>query len=112
MRALIFASLLLSACASARRGENVAGPVQLNDSAKQGQVLFMRHCNQCHPNGEAGTGTSINNKPVPHAAMRLQVRQGVLGIMPKFSEAELSSPDLDRILDYLDVLASRKSAAD
>jgi mono/diheme cytochrome c family protein len=107
MRTFAIAAVLLSACASARRGEPVAGPLQLDDRARQGEIAFMHYCNQCHPGGEAGTGTSINNKPVPHVAMRLQVRQGVLGIMPKFSDAELPDHELDLILDYLDALASR-----
>jgi mono/diheme cytochrome c family protein len=110
MRPLLLTIFLLcvGACASARRGEPVAGPLQLNAEAQRGQVLFMRHCNQCHPNGEAGIGTAINNKSVPHPVMRLQVRNGVLGSMPKFPESVLADADVDRILAYTDALESQK----
>jgi mono/diheme cytochrome c family protein len=104
MRALWLSLLLVVGCASARRGETVVGPVQLNANQREGQVLFMHNCNQCHPGGQAGVGTSINNKPVPRVAEKLQIRQGVLGIMPKFSDEDLSDREVDRILDYLDEL--------
>ena len=32
---------------------------------KQGQVLFMRECNGCHPGGAGGLGPGIANKPLP-----------------------------------------------
>jgi mono/diheme cytochrome c family protein len=96
-------------CASARRGVPVKGPLALNDQARQGQVLFMRHCNQCHPGGEAGVGTAINNKSVPHAVMKLQIRNGVLGSMPKFPDSVISDEDVDRILAYTDALSDHGS---
>jgi mono/diheme cytochrome c family protein len=99
----------LSGCASARRGVPVTGALALNNEAKQGQVLFMRHCNQCHPNGEAGVGTAINNKAVPHPVMKLQIRNGVLGSMPKFPDSVISDEDLERILAFTDVLVDRGS---
>jgi mono/diheme cytochrome c family protein len=109
MRALLLCGLLLTAaCATARRGDPVGGPLQLDANTKHGQILFMRYCNQCHPGGEAGTGTAINNKPVPRAAMKLQIRQGVLGIMPKFPDTEISDGDVEAILDYLSALQSRE----
>lgn len=99
---LVFVSLC--ACGSARRGVPVAGPLQLSAEAKQGEVLFMRHCNQCHPNGEAGVGTAINNKSVPHPVMKLQIRNGVLGSMPSFPESVISDQDVDKILAFTDAL--------
>jgi mono/diheme cytochrome c family protein len=69
----------------------------------------MRHCNQCHPGGEAGVGTAINNKSVPHAVMKLQIRNGVLGSMPKFPDSVISDEDVDRILAYTDALSDHGS---
>jgi mono/diheme cytochrome c family protein len=92
------------ACGSARRGEPIAGPVSLSAREQQGQVLFMHDCNQCHPGGDAATGPAINNKPLPRAVMKLQIRKGVLGTMPAFSEAELSDPQVELILDYMEAL--------
>jgi mono/diheme cytochrome c family protein len=103
-RWLSLSLLSLAACGSARAGVPLAGPLQLSANAQHGQVLFMRHCNQCHPGGEAGIGTAINNKPVPHVAEKLQIREGVLGIMPKFPESVISDGDVDLIIAYLDAL--------
>jgi mono/diheme cytochrome c family protein len=97
--------LLVGGCGEARRGIPVAGPPRLNASAEAGKVLFMKFCHQCHPGGEASTGPALNNKDIPRAVMTLQVREGVLGTMPKFDEDEISDAHLEMILDY--VLALR-----
>jgi mono/diheme cytochrome c family protein len=104
MRVAIVSVLLLTACASGRRGVPLVGPIELSADAQAGKVVFMRQCNQCHPGGEAATGPAINNKSIPRPVMTLQIRQGVLGIMPKFSAKELSDKQLDSLLDYLEVL--------
>jgi mono/diheme cytochrome c family protein len=109
MRTLILAVLLASACGTARRGEPLlAGPIQLSGNAFQGKLLFMKQCNQCHPNGEAATGPSINNKPIPRAVMTLQIRKGVLGTMPKFSEHDLSDQEVGAILDYIEAMRKHR----
>jgi mono/diheme cytochrome c family protein len=105
MRAVWVATLFLGgACASPRRGVPIVGPIELSANAQAGKLLFMRDCNQCHPNGEAATGPAINNKPIPRAVMTLQIRKGVLGTMPKFSENDLSDAQIGQILDYVDAL--------
>jgi mono/diheme cytochrome c family protein len=108
MRALIASaacSMLIAACGSARRGEPLAGPISLSVKEQQGQVLFMHNCNQCHPGGDAATGPAINDKrPIPRAVMKLQIRKGVLGSMPSFSQAELSDEQVELILDYVERL--------
>lgn len=94
-------SLMLTGCGSARRGEPVAGSMPITSSGiKQGQKVFMKHCDQCHPGGEAGLGPAINNKPLPTFLMRFQVRRG-FGAMPAFSERDISEEDLDQVLAYL-----------
>jgi mono/diheme cytochrome c family protein len=97
-------ALLGVACGSSRRGEAVAGPISLSARAQQGQVLFMHQCNQCHPQGDAATGSALNDKPVPRAVMKLQIRKGVLGTMPAFPESELSDAQVELILDYVEAL--------
>ena len=105
MRTLSLGCLIcLAACGSARAGVPLAGPLTLDSNAQHGQIVYMRHCQQCHPGGEAGVGPAINNKSIPAPVMKLQIRQGVLGTMPKFSDAVLADQDIDRILDYLAVL--------
>jgi mono/diheme cytochrome c family protein len=102
--ALGFAVMVLHACGSARRGEPLHEPVRLeSDEQRRGEQVFFRFCHQCHPVGEAGLGPAINDKPVPHAMIKLQVRQG-LGKMPAFSDQQIPGPDLDALVAYLDAL--------
>jgi mono/diheme cytochrome c family protein len=102
---LLLCLLLLQAgCGTARRGEPLAGP--LNVSSEEivlGQKVFMRHCHQCHPGGEAGLGPALNNKPAPGFLMKIQVRKG-LGAMPGFSSAHISKEELDALVRYLKTL--------
>jgi len=104
---LIVGLLALGACASPRRGAPIVGTIQLSDNARRGQLVFMHDCNQCHPIGDTGLGPAINNKPIPRAVMKLQVRTGVLGSMPAFSKQELTEEDLDRVLDYVEALRKK-----
>ena len=53
---------------------------------------------------DSAVGTAINDKPIPRPVMKLQIRQGVLGTMPSFSEKELSDQQVELILDYVDAL--------
>src|SRR4051812_7632137 len=108
MRAAVLTLLLVSACGTARVGVPIAGPLALNDSESKGQLLFMRHCNQCHPNGEGGLGPAINNKPIPRLVMKLQIRKGVLGSMPAFHEGDLSDADVEAVLDYVGALRKHR----
>lgn len=98
--------LFVMGCGSARRGEPIVGPLPLTSAQiRAGQVLFMKHCQQCHPGGEAGLGPALTNKPLPDFLMRIQVRQG-FGAMPAFPEKEVSAEQLDDLLAYLKELRS------
>jgi mono/diheme cytochrome c family protein len=71
-----------------------------NEQVRQGEVLYMAHCQKCHPAGEAGLGPAINSNPAPQFIKRFQMRHG-LGVMPAFSKSELSKSDLRAISKYL-----------
>ena len=99
--ALFFASVIIFSCSS-RRSEPVKQKefVAQTSSEKNGEDKFMQHCQKCHPGGEAGLGPAINSNPAPQFVKRFQMRHG-LGVMPSFTEAEISKEDLRDISDYL-----------
>jgi mono/diheme cytochrome c family protein len=103
---LVTVTLLGAGCASARRSEPIAGPIPLDEKASAGEVVFMRHCNGCHPHGDAGVGPALNNKPLPDAAIKLQIRTGVVGAgtMPPFGPDQISDQEIDEIIAYLTAL--------
>lgn len=76
----------------------------LKGELRQGQIAYMRYCDSCHPGGAAGLGPSLNDKPIPRAAVALQVRQG-LGAMPAFDESVIADPDLDVLTRYVEWLS-------
>lgn len=87
-------------CGSARRGEPFGPPLQLNAQQAQGERVFMRYCNSCHPQGEGGVGPALNNKPLPSPAVKLQVRSGI-GDMPAFPESVIAPEELEALLAYV-----------
>jgi mono/diheme cytochrome c family protein len=93
------ALLGVSAC-STRSHEPRVATLSLTEEQRHGQVLFNKFCHQCHPNGEAGLGPSINSNPAPMAAFRAQVRAG-LGAMPSFPEELIADRDLDQLLAFV-----------
>lgn len=100
--------LSLSYCGTARRGAPMFAPLNTEDPAvAKGEVIFMSHCQKCHPGGTAGLAPSINNKPLPGFLIRYQVRHG-LGMMPAFKKDHLSSEELDNLVAYLKELKSAK----
>lgn len=100
----LVAGAVLALSCSARRSEPLVGPLPLSSpEIAEGRKVFMAHCHQCHPGGEAGLGPALNNKPLPAFAVRIQVRQG-FGAMPAFHRDEISETDLDALLAYLKAL--------
>src|SRR5687768_18211358 len=91
--ALALASALSTGCGSARRAEPLVGPIQLTERQQVGRAVFSQHCYQCHPNGAGGVGPAINDKPLPQALIRTQVRAG-LGAVPGFDEHHISDDEL------------------
>ncbi len=103
---LLLLCALCMACGSGRRSEPLIGPVALTTPEQRaGELVFFRKCHKCHPMGDAGLGPALNNKPLPGAAIRLQVRTGV-GAMPSFNDEQISDRDLDALLAYIDALSA------
>ncbi|MDB6031670.1 MAG: hypothetical protein JWM16_2008 [Verrucomicrobiales bacterium] len=101
---IIAASLLLIGCQNARRGEPLTGhTIPQAANLEQGRKTFFQNCHQCHPNGDAGLGPALNNKPAPRFLIKTQVRAG-LGTMPSFSRDKISPEELDQLVDYLKAL--------
>lgn len=95
------AVLALAACGSARRGEPLIGekPIR-NPTIALGQRVFAANCTQCHPGGERGLGTALNDKPLPAWLVRFQVRNG-LGAMPSFSSDQIGGAELKALSRYV-----------
>jgi mono/diheme cytochrome c family protein len=105
-RLLLFCALglLVIGCRSIRRGEPIVGPLSSADpSVQHGKIIFTRQCYSCHPGGEGGLGPSLNDKPLPVFAMKLQVRTGIVGfgVMPAFDRHKIPSDDLEDLMKYL-----------
>lgn len=108
MRAISVVTVLLAlsaGCVSSpapRRSEAVMKTpfVPSNDEEKLGQRVYMMRCNGCHPQGDAGIGPALNNKPLPRTAMHTQIRLGV-GAMPGFNEKEISDEELKALDTYI-----------
>lgn len=104
---LVMLLLCLAACSSARRSEPITGPLPITtDEVARGQKAFMTHCHKCHPEGEAGLGPAINNKPLPGGLIKTQIRMGI-GAMPSFSREVLADEDLDALVVYLKTLRKK-----
>lgn len=95
--------LLVLACITPRRTENIAGPLALDEQAERGEQVFLRYCHQCHPFGEGGLGWSLNEKPIPGFAIRAQTRVG-FGAMPAFGPDEIDAEEMDALVHYLKAL--------
>jgi mono/diheme cytochrome c family protein len=94
-------ALLAGACATARKTEPLAAPLNLSDpKVAHGQKIFFQHCHQCHPHGQGGLGPAIVNKPLPEFLMSFQVRHG-LGPMPSFGTEKIPPQDLDALMEYI-----------
>jgi mono/diheme cytochrome c family protein len=98
---LVVMTVFTLACSS-RRSE----PVKQKEFAStrqevvHGEQVYMKHCQKCHPAGEAGVGPSVNANPAPQFVKRFQMRHG-LGVMPAFKRDEISTRDLRDISAYL-----------
>jgi mono/diheme cytochrome c family protein len=93
--------VLIPACAI-RKSEPVTNQnfVPANNHIANGEDVFMKNCQKCHPGGEGGLGPAINPVPAPSFIKEFQVRHG-LGVMPSFKKDEISKYDLQDVSKYL-----------
>ena len=109
---LIASAALALACAAAgcgpeRRQEPPSEPFDPHDpQVALGERVFSQHCYQCHPGGASGLGPAINDKPLPVFGIKTQVRVGA-GLMPAFSEKEVSDEELEGVVKFLKALRTR-----
>ena len=100
---VVLLALNMIGCSS-RKGVPYTEPlVGASTEVQQGKILYHEYCNSCHPNGMAGLGPALNNKPLPGFAIRYQIRHGV-GAMPAFGEKEISDEESKNIVAYLKAL--------
>jgi mono/diheme cytochrome c family protein len=97
---LIFLAIIAFSCSQKIVPPGERGPSLRSAKAVRGQVIFMKNCNRCHPEGMGGLGPSIINKPLPGFMIKFQVRNG-LGAMPSFKKERLSKDDLNNLVAYI-----------
>lgn len=99
--AILSVSVFIFSCV-ARRSEPIRQKQFLppNERVASGEMVFMAHCQKCHPGGESGLGPAINSNPAPQFIKRFQMRHG-LGVMPSFKKDEIPKKDLHDISKYL-----------
>lgn len=98
--AFAFATSLVLGCKGPSADSRIIELTQLSSQeTREGQVLFMRFCHSCHPDGDAGLGPSLHGVRHLSPLVHMQVRLG-MGEMPAFDD-EIPDEDLDAILAYL-----------
>jgi mono/diheme cytochrome c family protein len=94
----------LVACGARQRGEPEGPPIAAATAGEaHGRQLFQTLCYKCHPNGAAGLGPALNNKPLPEVAVRTQIRKGV-GAMPSFGSEQVGDDDVAAIARFVHAL--------
>lgn len=101
MAAMASLSVFIVSCV-ARKSEPVKQRqfIAESDRVVNGEMVFMAHCQKCHPGGEGGLGPAINSNPAPQFIKRFQMRHG-LGVMPSFKRDEISKKDLHDVSKFL-----------
>lgn len=101
---LILTALLFSlSCKSRKEAPYIIPLANASNDVQEGKLLFNNFCNKCHPDGTAGLGPSIINKPFPDFLIRFQIRNG-LGVMPAFKKDYLPDEDVKKIISYINAL--------
>jgi mono/diheme cytochrome c family protein len=103
---LIALSLIFFATAcNHRQMEPVMRPISLNQQQQRGQVIYMQHCQPCHPQGEGAAGWPLLQIPVPGVAYRFRIRDRAfalgLGKMPAFKRDKISRAEMDDLVSYI-----------
>lgn len=101
---LVIVIATLIGCGARQRGEPEGPPIASATAGEDhGRRLFQKLCYKCHPNGAAGLGPALNNKPLPEVAVRTQIRKGV-GAMPAFGDRQLGDRDVEAIARFVHAL--------
>ncbi|MFN3403196.1 MAG: c-type cytochrome [Cytophagaceae bacterium] len=102
---LLISTLILAGCAGYRQTEPVMRPLSLNNETSHGQMVFMKNCQHCHPQGEAGIGYPFPQFPLPGFVYKARVRYRAtmlgLGKMPSFKEDKISKEELNHLVSYI-----------
>jgi mono/diheme cytochrome c family protein len=110
-RASLIALAIVAACGYEHRGEP-RGP-ELEPQTRElaeGKHLYQVYCYQCHPGGHTGLGPALNDKPLPEAMIRTQIRVGA-GAMPPFDQSWLDDHQVDEIAHYVRTLRKQPAVA-
>ncbi len=110
-----FAVAILTGCGGPRGVKPPVVPAvearaERDESFRRGQLVFMSHCNGCHPQAGAGLGPHLFELPVTSGMIALQVRRG-FGMMPAFDDTQIPDPELADLLHYLDEVEEVEGAA-
>jgi len=101
---LILFILTLASC-NYRQRQPVREPLTLNEKEHRGQLVFMKNCQPCHPQGEGGAGWAFPQAPVPSAVYKWRVRSKSIslwmGKMPAFKHEHISRAELNDLVAYL-----------
>jgi mono/diheme cytochrome c family protein len=97
---IILAIALTSYSCITRKSEPITRKTVDKGDARiaNGEILFNRYCDKCHPGGEAGLGPTVYYKP--GFAKKFQARHG-MGVMPAFTKDQISKNDLKNIAYFL-----------
>jgi mono/diheme cytochrome c family protein len=111
---LYWICLVFVSCGTAKRSEPIMGKLEIkNESIRNGQLVFMKNCQKCHPGGQAGEGPSINNIALPGFLIRFRVRDKAfllgLGRMPSFKKNEISQKEMDDLIGYIKAVKKNKN---
>lgn len=96
----LFFAFSLVACTAPEKTPHAEPLSMPTEALESGRILFNQQCATCHPEGMAGVGPAIINKPLPASLIRFQIRNGV-GVMPAFDEDVLSDQQVEHIAEYL-----------
>jgi mono/diheme cytochrome c family protein len=96
---VVLLGLLAFGACDQRRSEPFVGERIFTEQELRGEVLFFRHCNECHPQGESGLGPSLNDKILPDFFVKNQVRNP-LALMPEFEEDRISDAELEDLVEF------------
>jgi mono/diheme cytochrome c family protein len=89
----------LAACGP-REDPNEVLPEMTEERLAEGQQIFIRHCQSCHPDGARGAGPRLADRAIPVVIVRDRVRNGRRA-MPAFGPQVISEDELESLVAYV-----------